>query len=217
VFNDIGADASDVVFANSSSGIRLIGDPSGPAPDNNVFFYNTIAHNGTQGILVDAGHANSIRLNSIHNNAQLGIDLGVTGVNANDNDGAVQAVELANRGQNFPVLTNASGGNGSGTVSGTLSTTAGTYTIDFYNSDGCDSSGNGEGRYWVGSTTLSVPTSGFSVSIAPSIPFFKFVDGSAIIATATDSSGNTSEFSACKTYDNDTVFADDFEGPPPQF
>ena len=32
-----------------------------------------------------------------------------------------------------------------------------------------------------------------------------------ITATATDSSGNTSEFSACVNYVNDTIFSDGFE------
>jgi len=54
-------------------------------------------------------------------------------------------------------------------------------------------------------------TLNFSLPIASSSPLFS---GSKITATATDASGNTSEFSACQNYTNDDIFANGFEPPP---
>ncbi|HSE11877.1 MAG TPA: hypothetical protein VLB69_04495, partial [Rudaea sp.] len=88
----------------------------------------------------------------------------------------------------------------------------------------CDASGNGEGEFWLGGVTVTVPapvigdqgTANFSLAIDAPL-FVQLLDGSKITATATDANGNTSEFSACVNYLNDTLFTDGFEGPPPTF
>jgi len=51
----------------------------------------------------------------------------------------------------------------------------------------------------------------FAVQISPSqVPL---LGSSKMTATATDSLGNTSEFSHCVTYDNNGIFGDGFEVP----
>ena len=90
---------------------------------------NTIAFNGADGIRLDRSFAmnNSLRGNSIYSNGRLGIDLGadVTGVTPNDvgdGDGG------SNNSQNYPVLTEVSGGNAT-RVEGSLNSLAGTSFI----------------------------------------------------------------------------------------
>jgi len=161
---------------------------------------NIIAFNGRNGVSVDAvfsnGTGNIVRGNSIFSNGALGIDLSVgmgpDGVTANDaGDGDTGANNL----QNFPVLTSAV--SGSTRVQGTLNSTPSTqYTLEFFHSGSCDPSGFGEGESFLGSTTVETDAGGnasFSVEFAESVPAGRF-----ITATATDSAGNTSEFSQCQ-------------------
>jgi len=226
--NFIGADVAGTNVGNTGAGIHLIGDSGGfgDAPNDNTIRSNTIADNGTQGVLVDVGQGNRVRKNSIYGNANLGIDLLPVGANfPQSDDGGLHVADEANRSQNFPVLTAAKGGNDNGTVAGSLTTTAGDHTIDFYDTPGCDASGYGEGKSWLGgvSVTVPVPVVGFQgtysfTALPISAPLFvALANGSKVTATATDSNGNTSEFSACVSYLNDTVFTDGFEGPPPTF
>ena len=160
---------------------------------------NIIAFNGRNGVSVDAvfsnGTGNIVRGNSIFSNTALGIDLSVDmgpdGVTANDaGDGDTGANNL----QNYPVLTSAVGG--STTVQGTLNSTPSTqFTLEFFHSGACDPSGFGEGESFLGSATVETDAGGdasFSVEFAESVPAGRF-----ITATATDSAGNTSEFSQC--------------------
>jgi len=220
--NFIGVTANGTNLGNASSGIRLLGT-SGDAPETNVIRFNTIGDNGAQGILVDFGQGNRIRRNSIHDNALLGIDLGTVGVAfPQSDDGGLHVTDEANRSQNFPTLTSASGDYAGGVVSGTLTTTPGDKTVDIYaNGGGCDASGYGEGKTWIGSGTVTVPTPGigfqgtktFSIFVTASLPVGAFFDGLSITATATDANDNTSEFSACTTFTDDGIFLDGFEPP----
>ena len=145
------------------------------------------------------------------------------GVTPNDNDSIQPMPDYANRGQNFPVLTSAAGGHFSGTVSGTLFTVPGNYQIDIYDSYGCDDSGYGEGfPVAYGGHATGVVTAGgliaqgqseasFTLPIVFPIPYFAVPIS--ITATATDANGNTSEFSACIPYNDDTIFYANFEPP----
>ncbi len=68
---------------------------------------NTIAFNGGTGVFVDSGTGNRIRVNSIHSNGQLGIDLNAVpgppdGVTLNDIQPDPDADTGANNLQNFP-------------------------------------------------------------------------------------------------------------------
>jgi hypothetical protein len=218
--NFIGADKAGSALGNGNAGVHFVG-AAGDAPHDNTIRYNTIADNGTEGVWVGIGQHNKIRKNSIYANGGLGIALAGEGVLANDDDGGIQMSDYANRGQNYPVLTSAAGGYHSGRIGGTLTTTAGDYTVDFYASPSCDASGNGQGKTWLasGTVTVTVPSGIDQGTTTFDIPFkttsvFALFNGRAITATATDAAGNTSEFSTCKSYLNDTIFADGFEPPP---
>jgi subtilisin-like proprotein convertase family protein len=169
---------------------------------------NTIAFNGGDGVelaLVDGGPLSgvAIRGNRIYKNGGLGIDLrpsgGVTG-----NDGAPDADAGPNNLQNFPVLTGAYVDTvlDNTTIDGTIESGFSTfYTLDFFYSFECDASGNGEGEVYLGAGGITSNASGigsFSMQYDVEIPA-----GTVITATATDSLGNTSEFSNCTSAFND--------------
>jgi CSLREA domain-containing protein len=167
---------------------------------NNTLTSNTIAFNlgdGIRDVGVSNGHlGNKFSQNSIFENTGLGINLipnaGVDAVTAND---AKDLDTGANGLQNFPVVNVALVG-GSNTISGTLNSTPGeTFTIELYRNPTCDSSGNGEGKNYLGSATTTLTDGNGNAT-------FSFVTtavtaGEFITATATNASGNTSEFSAC--------------------
>jgi hypothetical protein len=158
----------------------------------------------------------SISANQIYDNADLGIDLSPVGVNPNNPDTGASG---ANRGQNYPLLTAATGASQSGSVSGTLSSSNGLYTIDLYLSTECDSGDHGEGRYPIGQTSVFIVngTASSDGSASFDVPASSEVYGVSMIglpitATAYDADGNSSEFSRCLNYSlGDGVLADGFE------
>jgi parallel beta-helix repeat protein len=157
------------------------------------------------GVRVRTGAAqNLISGNSIFSNGALGIDLSPptdsafangTGVNPilGCESGVVSVA--ANDGQNFPTLSNVV----SGTITrvrGSLNSSKSTaYTLQFFASPAGDSSGYGEGQVYLGQTNLTIGSascsSNFTAYLPASVP-----EGWVVTATATDSSNNTSEFSA---------------------
>src|SRR5207302_9878148 len=70
-----------------------------------------------------------------------------------------------------------------------------TYTIELFTNVTCDASGFGEGENLVASFTVTTDGSG-NVAFSRSV---SLMPGQFVTATATDPSGNTSEFSACAT------------------
>ena len=92
------------------------------------------------------------------------------------------------------MLTTAATFNGSTYVAGTLNSTPNaTFTLQFFSNASPDPTGYGEGQTLIGTTTVSTDANGnasFSASFPGTIP-----TGESVIATATDSSGDTSEFS----------------------
>ena len=197
--NLIGTRANGTVgLGNGGSGINLTGAGSAfnTIGGTTTGEGNTIAFNGADGIsLPDSLTGNSIRGNSIYSNgataAHLGIDLGTDGVTAND---PLDPDSGPNDSQNFPIIRTALAGTPN-RIRGTLNSEANqTYTIDLYSNTACDTSGNGEGKTYLGSTTADTDANGDALwSINPTV----LNAGEFITATATDSSGNTSEFSAC--------------------
>jgi hypothetical protein len=155
---------------------------------------NVIAYNGGDGIFNSSGSGNLIRRNSIYLNGGLGIDLGPNGVTLND---PLDADTGPNNLQNFPELTSAINSGSSVSFEGSLNSAVNSeFTIDFYAVETCDGSANGEGQIFLGSTTVMTDGAGDAAFISPTltvnIPInYRFT------ATATDSNGNTSEFSAC--------------------
>jgi hypothetical protein len=183
--NRIGVAADDSPLGNGT-GLSISGS-------NNLVSLNTIANStfGGTGVTV-SGIRNHLLQNLIYNNGGLGIDLGTGGVTAND---AGDADSGENELQNYPDLAIATP---AGMVVGSLDSTPGTtFQLQFFNSPAgtCDGSGFGEGRTFVGTTSVTTgagPTA-FTVNVGP-LP-----NGSVVTALATDPLGNTSEFSACRT------------------
>jgi parallel beta-helix repeat protein len=152
---------------------------------------NEIAGNGTYGVYVSNGAGNGILYNRIYNNVFRGIDLAPEGVTANDaNDSDTGANNL----QNYPVITGVSISGNNYAITGTLNSLPSTqFRVQFFSNYACDSSGHGEGQFYLGETPVNSNGSGtgtFSISL-PSQP------GNFITATATAPGNSTSEFSAC--------------------
>jgi hypothetical protein len=199
--NFIGVDTTGTLRrGNGISGVSIFGSENlvGGTVTNSG---NLIRFNGIDGVAIFSGIGNAVRRNSIYSNAQLGIDIGPNGVTPNDpGDTDVTANNL----QNFPVLTAVTRGIVT-KIQGTLNSTPNTqFTVEFFSNVECDSSGFGEGQNFIGSTTVTTGSNGdasFSASF-----LFNASLGQSITATATDSSGNTSEFSKCLTVTAVTTF-----------
>jgi hypothetical protein len=183
-------------LGNTSDGVRIGGNASTNSIGGTAAgATNTIAFNGA-GVVIDSGTGNSVLSNSIHTSDTLGINLGIDGQTTNDlGDGDTGANNL----QNYPVLSPSpatESGLFSTTVAGSLNSTASTtFTLQFFWSDACDGSGFGEGANFLGSISVTTDGSGnapFSQSLPTGGAGGKFVS-----ATATDPSGNTSEFAQC--------------------
>jgi len=203
--NLIGLNRSLQPLGNQANGIQL----NGASETRNVQIggtgatANQIAYNGTSGrnyagILVNnLAQGIPLQQNIIHNNIGLGIDLNPNGtfwegdgVTANDCfDGDIGA----NGVQNYPaLLTYGTNDDGQPVVIGYLrSQPSEQYLLDFYQNPTPGDSNYGEGQNHIGSMQITTNGSGFRS--------FEFVIPSAnleyISATATDSFGNTSEFS----------------------
>ena len=192
--NFIGTTLAGLPLPNANRGVSIESGASGNLVGGvGVQQGNTIAFHSGAGVYVDSGTGNAIRGNSIFANNALGIDLAPAGATAND---PCDSDSGANGLQNFPVLVSASSLSGTTTITGNLNSTASSsFTVDFYANTECDPSGFGQGRTYLGSSQ-PVTTDGscagtLQASFPTSFPV-RFV-----AATATDSAGNTSEFSAC--------------------
>jgi uncharacterized repeat protein (TIGR01451 family) len=185
----------DNLIGTRADGTGALGNTEGGVivkGSNNNINDNVIAFNGGDGVSIEVGNRNAIH-STIFSNAGLGIDLEPNGVTPNDDgDGDSGANNL----QNFPVLASVSTSGNSTTIRGTLNSKPGaSYTIEFFSNPACNSSGNGEGRSLINTyynlATDSNGNASFAVS-AQTVAVGQFVT-----AIATDSAGNTSEFSAC--------------------
>lgn len=157
---------------------------------------NVIAYNGAAGVQIEKGATrNTFRLNSTFDNRLLGFNLGPGVVLKNDfgdGDGG------PNMGQNYPVIKKVVRKPAKLVVRAKLNSTANaTFAIDYYLSPACDSRKAGEGQTPLGSTFVTTDASGnraFSKSLS-----IVAAPGQVVTMTATDSQGNTSEFSYCAT------------------
>jgi CSLREA domain-containing protein len=197
--NEVGKNPLGLIHqGNMGNGVEVFKSRNIDIGKNDATDGNHIHNNFGNGILVwgDAPTLQpetSIRGNSIHDNLGLGIDLGIDsgsdGVTANDagdTDTGVNAL------QNYPFKLVA---NSTGTISGLLDTQSNeTIALDFFTSDQCHSSGFGEGKTFLGTTTIVTPASGYASFNAN---FGVILPGKVITATATNSQGRTSEFSLC--------------------
>ncbi|HWS87865.1 MAG TPA: choice-of-anchor Q domain-containing protein [Pyrinomonadaceae bacterium] len=190
------------IILNSSSNNTVGGEASAAA--------NIIRANARPGVNVFGNSTgNRISGNSIQSSAGLGIDLGNDGVTLNDFVVLPDTDSGPNNFQNFPVLASASTGVGGTAVEGRLdsaNTPAGgqpPLRIEFFSSPSCDASNHGEGQVFLGAIPVTPPTSGvdhgivlFSTTL-PAATTPATTAGHVLTATATDSNGNTSEFSPC--------------------
>jgi hypothetical protein len=185
--NRIGVSAGGFALGNGGNGIQMAFSLGGPL--NTLIASNEIANNGGVGVRPD-GTGHSILSNSIHDNGGLGIDLGSTGVTPND-------ASETDGFQNFPDIDAVlEPFEGPQVITGTIQSTPGDdFTIEFFSNDVCDPLGNGEGQTFLGSISVTTNVDGKdSFQHIPSDP----IPGDKVVtATATDSAGNTSEFSAC--------------------
>jgi uncharacterized repeat protein (TIGR01451 family) len=192
----VGNTIGDFGAGNSGDGITLSGSASNNqiGSDTNG---NQIVESGGAGVAVTGtGTGNAIIGNAISGSGGLGIDLGTSGVTAND---ALDADTGANELQNFPALTDFTTSSGNSTITGTFNSTANTsFRISFYSMPQCDDSGNGEGDTYVGSATVSTDGSG-NATINSTFPAINDHFVTATATRGTSGTGSTSEFSACVT------------------
>jgi CSLREA domain-containing protein len=199
--NLVGTDASGTgALSNDEFGVALTtlsaaaGTTGNRIGNGTAAGSNTVAFNGLAGIAAGGKSVvhNPISRNSIFSNGGLGIDLvsenngfGVTPNDAGDADVGPNGL------QNFPAITAAKSSSTATAITGKLSSTAGrTFTVELYSNP----SFTDEGKTFLGKKSVTTDSSGkatFTFKPASRVPV-----GRAITATATDASGNTSEFSA---------------------
>jgi hypothetical protein len=186
--NFIGTTADGVTSRpNGSGGVSISGNSS----IRNTVGSNVIKNNNGPGVEVGGGADNRITGNSVANHGGLGIELFPFGVTPND---ALDADGGSNNLQNFPLLTNANPTLIQGQISSTASST---FIVQFFSSPACDPSGFGEGETYLGQLSVATDGSGDSAMFAFGPPGALAV-GSFVTATATSSTGSTSEFSQCR-------------------
>lgn len=203
--NFIGTQADGVSpMGNVGHGISILGKAidnviGGTAPGEG----NVIAYNGLDGISTNLKifpsepnrsgriNRNEILSNSIHSNFGIGIDLADDGVSEND----LNDIDAGpNNLQNFPDIVSFSSANGSTAIEGSLNSRPNEqHRLEFFDNIAFDSSHFGEGDSFIGAADVTTDSSGdasFNISFPYSLP-----GGHIITSTATDSQGNSSEFS----------------------
>ena len=194
--NLIGTNFSGSILPNGGEGIA-IEYATETIIGGGTDFGNIIANNGSDGVEIFWANQNTVNYNRIYNNGALGLDLlgsawetGVTLNDVNDEDGG------SNNQQNFPILLRVYDSSpGQVTIEGLLnSAKERNFVIHLYANSSKDPSGYGEGEVYLGSkgvATNSEYIGNFTATFSVPTPF------ACITATATDSAGNTSEFSPC--------------------
>ena len=201
--NEIGTDVTGMIaLGNTGYGIS-IGDQSALNQIGGTVMGagNMIADDGLAGVGIVSNYIpsdrNAILSNSIFGNAGLGIDLNDDGVTPNHVGAPIPG---PNDDQNDPVLTSAADIGGETVISGTLNGAASTtYTIQFFSDPSADPSGDGQGQTYLGSVKVTTDAGGnltFSSTLSALVP-----SGEVVTATATDPTGNTSEFALDVTVD----------------
>ena len=182
----VGSDGTTAV-GNGTHGVRVTTESGNLIGGTAVGAGNVIAHNGGDGVHLQNSTAddNPILGNSIYANNGEGIDLGGNGVTANDsNDGDSGANGL----QNFPVLSQADLSGANLTLSGTLDTDGPNtqYRIEFFgNTSGTQDATHGEGRFYLGSTTVTSNGSGDAAFSGVVLSGVTLAAGDFVTATAT--------------------------------
>jgi len=192
--NTIGTDATGTrPFGNAAAGVAISGTTN-RIGGLNAGQGNMIQFNGNAGVWLSTSSSvgNEISGNAIYDNGGLGIDLYPGGVNTNV---LLNATNGANGMQNYPVLASATIAYSALTVQGTFnSKAAANYRLEFFATPTWDATNIPEGKIYLGSTNVTTDGNGnalFTASINAT-PDTNYL----VTATATDTGGNTSEFSA---------------------
>jgi hypothetical protein len=196
---DVGNQGYGVTLATANN--NLVGGTVAGA--GNVIAFNGSTSRSSGGVGVFAGTGNSVLGNSIFSNTGAAASTSGLGINLSaNNDNATDGVTLndpcdadtgANNLQNFPVLTSVTNSGGMTTINGKLNSVANTnYRIEFFANDAIDPTGYGEGQTYLG--FVNTMTDG-SCNATFSKSFPQIGANQRVTATATDPSGNTSEFS----------------------
>jgi hypothetical protein len=207
--NLVGTDPTGMFdLGNSAWGVHLDGASGNLIGGQNAGEGNLIAFNGLDGITIigAAADGNSILGNSIHSNDSMGIDLNDDGVTPNN--GTTGA--LPNIGMDYPVLTAAALTLTNLRVEGYVGTSAlviaGSHTIEVYKAaDDGGSNGeveagdgrnvaHGEGQWYI-DRCVTAADGTFICNLTVPGPV-TLASGEFVTATATDPSGNSSEFGA---------------------
>ncbi len=172
-------------------GANIVGTSTPGGPGGNL-----IAFNKGRGIVVAQGTQNTMRGNSIHDNASLGISLGGSDKPLADDPGDANGYTI-NNGQNFPILATVTQNGSNLHITGTLNSHASTiFDLDFYSNPACARLPHDyvEGEQWLGASQVTTDGSGIA-AIDVTLPGVVVEPGARIAMTATDPQGNTSEFS----------------------
>lgn len=197
--NWIGVNQAGAAFANGTYGIIVNNAINSVIGGTEPGEGNTIHKNQSDGVYLISTIGSKVVGNSIFNNNGLGIDLAPDGVTNNDLDDT-------DGQQNFPMIETAFSLSGLNLrTEGHLKSWSNTsFLISFYASQGCDYSGYGEGRTYLGSTTVisnSTNYAGFGLVLSrPNL------DLDNLTVTAYNPNLGTSEFSACVPIANENVF-----------
>ncbi len=171
-------------FANNYIGGQPTGSPELPG--------NVIAGNAGEGIRIVGANAigNTLQRNSIHSNGGLGIDLNADGITKNDD---LDEDEGVNHLQNIPFAMPVMRPDGSRAVVGSLHSKPNMlYRIEFFDNETADSSRFGEGQTFINALDATTNADGNAFF---TLPLATPLAGGVVTATATNTSGSTSEFS----------------------
>jgi len=196
-FNLIGgtaAGAGNLVEFNGTAGIAVFGNPvsaSGQPNVGNAIEGNSIFENG-RNFMTAASAPTPLLGIDLTNGFLFPRDDGLT---PNDSKGH-GAPNDPNNFQNFPVLTSVTSSGGMTTISGTLkSASNSTFRVEFFASDVDPLGLPTEGQQFLGFVNTTTDINGnASFNATLNVPV---ANGRLVTATATDSIGNTSEFSNC--------------------
>ncbi|MEA5538203.1 DUF4347 domain-containing protein [Limnoraphis robusta Tam1] len=199
--NRIGVAADGTTgLANANSGILVNNATNNIIGGLEAAQGNTIAFNTGDGVTIinDASVGNAISGNSIYSNGAaedntaIGIDLANDGVTVND---ALDADLGPNALQNYPELVLAEPVENNTVVAGRFNSLPNTtYRLEFFSNVAVDSSENGQGQSFIGTTEVTTDAEGNAIFTA-TLPATGDLSGQFITATATDPTNNTSEFS----------------------
>jgi hypothetical protein len=198
--NYIGTNASQANLGNTFAGVwvddganqNIIGSNNDSIGDN--YEGNIVSKNGSSGIVINgaASNRNRISRNVLRNNSYFDLDLGNNGPTPND----ILDTDVGPNGYaNYPDLSSLTVGATNFVVGGTLSGEASkVYRIEYFATSAAHSAGFGGSQKYLGSanaTTNAAGEANFTHTITNTFDY-----GWLVTATATDSLGNTSEFSA---------------------